>query len=148
MCVKFRLFHCGGGVKTSKSNERKNQAQRIRVLRRVLLASAPGDAEAEVLPVLVARRHLRGVLGGADWLRSRSPVQPQGAGRSCLCRKALHHQARSCLLKASETPQIRALVPWVVCLVVSCLKSGTASKSRPFRRCSRINYVTLQKLTD
>lgn len=100
----------------------KRTGQPLRLFRAVLQRTSPRQTPAEVFPVLVSRRHLRCLLRGADWLRSRTPLQPQSAGRYCICREAVHHQTRQRPLKASETP----LIPRFLLRTVTC--SSTAWK--------------------
>lgn len=73
----------------------------------VLRCSSPGSAPAEVFSFLLPRGDLRSLLFGTDRLRSSASLQPQSAGGVGFCRKALHHQTREGVLKASET----ALIP-------------------------------------
>ncbi len=89
-------------LRRNAKNDGRPRVVLLCLLGAVLRVAAPGNAPAEVLPVLLARCDLRGLLPGADWLRSRTPLQPQSAGWVCFRRKALHHQTREGLLKASE----------------------------------------------
>ncbi len=85
----------------------------------VLRCSSPGSAPAEVFSFLLPRGDLRSLLFGTDRLRSSASLQPQSAGGVGFCRKALHHQTREGLRKASEIAMIsRPVLPAVTCLSV------------------------------
>ncbi len=104
--VKVALKTANYGCNQKIRRNAKRNRRPPRLLGTVLRSSASRKAEAEVLPVLVNRCNLRGVLRGADWLLARSSLQPQSAGWLCVCRKALYYQTREGLRKASEMPLI------------------------------------------
>lgn len=115
-------------------------------------ATAPGNATAEVLPVHFARGNLRGLLPGADWVRSRTPLQPKSAGRLCFCRKAMYHQAREGLLKTSVIDKVAlqcketALISRFGSPAVTCLSRGfvvAQKRNVAVSAYSRIINVTL-----
>lgn len=116
---------------------RKNQGARLvllRLLGAVLCGSLPRSAPAEVLPVLVARGHLRGLLSGANRMRSPESLQPPDSGRDCLCRGTLHHKAREGLRQASESAMIpRSVFPAVPRLSLQgSSNTGEFSRLLPF----------------